>query len=532
MRADDTDQTITEALLDPTAYPHPAADMRLIETHISWVLLAGEFAYKLKKPVDLGFLDFSTLARRKHFCEEELRLNRRLAPDLYLDVVTLRRTRSGLRFGDTGEIVEYAVRMRRFPQAAQLDRQLAAGGIGDEDMDGIAEFIGDFHRRADLAPAAAAWGSPRQVAAPAFENFTRMETTWPDPAPGSAPDTTLASTIAELHRWTEQTASRLAVRFAIRRATGRVRECHGDLHLRNMARIDGDFLAFDGIEFAPALRWIDVISDAAFLFMDLESRDRPRLAWRFLNRWLAATGDYAGLDLLPWYVVYRHMVRAKVDAIRLGQGALGDDEDRYLRRRIQRHLQLARANAQTGSPALIMTWGLSGSGKSWLAAPLGCSLPAVVLRSDVERKRLLGHGGRDAPLDRGIYSSVASDQTYGRLRDLARRILRSGFTVIVDASFLDPDRRTPFADLAIEMGVPQLFLRCEAEPEVLHQRVIARAREGRDPSDAGPGVLTAQMSRYGDLAPEADSLIVRTDRDIDLDSLRDRVRERLGPAGG
>ena len=528
MRADHPHQTITEALRDPAVYPHPAADIRLIETHISWVLLAGDFAYKLKKPVDLGFLDFSSLARRKHFCEEELRLNRRLAPDLYLDVVTLRRTSSGLRFGDTGEIVEYAVRMRRFPQAAQLDRQLAAGGVGREDMDRIAEFIGEFHRRADVAPAATPWGSPREVMAPAFENFTQMETTWPGSAPGSAPD----STIAALRRWTEQTASRLAVRFAIRRATGHIRECHGDLHLRNMARIDGDLLAFDGIEFAPALRWIDVISDAAFLFMDLESRDRPRLAWRFLNQWLAVTGDYGGLDLLPWYLVYRHMVRAKVDAIRLGQGALEDEEERYLRRRIQRHLQLAKSNSRKGSPALIMTWGLSGSGKSWLAAALGCSLPAVVLRSDLERKRLLGEGGRDAPLDQGIYSRVASDQTYRRLRDLARRILRSGFTVIVDASFLDPGRRTPFIELATELDVPQLFLRCEADPEVLYQRVVTRAREGHDPSDAGPGVLAAQRRRYGDLAPEADSLIVHTDRDIDLDSLGDRVRERLGRPGG
>lgn len=509
------DTTIAQALQSPDVYPHPAADIRLIETHISWVFLAGSYAYKLKKPVDLGFLDFSSLARRKHFCEEELRLNRRLAPAIYQDVVTLRRTAGGLRFGDSGEIVEYAVRMRRFPQSGQLDRQLAAGRLDEQDVDRIAALVGAFHRSTDLAPAAAEWGSPRTVAAPAFENFIQMETLWPE------------SRVAELKRWTEQTWARLAMRFAIRRATGHVRECHGDLHLRNMARIGGEFVAFDGIEFDPALRWIDVISDTAFLFMDLESRDRPRLAWRFMNRWLEITGDYSGMDLLPWYVVYRHMVRAKVDAIRLGQGTLGDEEAAHLGRRIRHHLDLAGAWLGQGSGGLLMTWGLSGSGKSRLAASLGGALPAVVLRSDVERKRLLGKGSRDMPLDLGIYSRTASDLTYGRLLDLTRKILTSGFRVIVDASFLEPARRAPFVDLAARLGVPHLFLRCEAPPEILRERVVRRAQEGHDPSDAGPEVLAAQMSRYQSLGPETDSLVVDTDRDPDLSHLTGQIRDRL-----
>ena len=517
--ADDSRRRIPEALLYAAAYPHPAADIRLIETHISWVLLAGDFAYKLKKPVDLGFLDFSRLARRKHFCEEELRLNRRLAPSLYLDVVTLRETAHGLRFGDSGEVVEYAVRMRRFPQQAQLDRQLGQGGLVENDMDPIADLIGGFHRAAAVAPAAAPWGTPMAVAAPALENFAQLQDIFDDPV------------VTMLRHWTEQNYPRLALRFAFRRATGFVRECHGDLHLRNMARIDSQYLAFDGIEFEPALRWIDIISDAAFLFMDLQSRDHPRLAWRFLNRWLMVTGDYAGLDLLDWYVVYRHMVRAKVDGIRLGQTGLAEEEAGHLRRRIHHHLALAHAVTMPRTPALIMTWGLSGSGKSWLARHLAPVLPGVIVRSDVERKRMFGAGRKDAATDQGIYSSKASDLTYRRLRELAGKVLTSGHHVIVDASFLDPARRVPFVELANHLRVPHLFLRCEADPATLRDRVLARARDGDDPSDAGPAVLAAQQQRFGDLAPDANAVTIRTDYKVDIDRFGDEIRERLARAG-
>lgn len=515
MPADAPRRRIPEALLHSAAYPHPAADIRLIETHISWVLLAGDFAYKLKKPVDLGFLDFSRLARRKHFCEEELRLNRRLAPRLYLDVMTLSETDQGLRFGGSGKIVEYAVRMRRFPQQAQLDRQLDQGDLDEDDMDPIADLIGEFHLGALVAPAAARWGTPEAVAAPARENFAQLRDVVDDPV------------VSMLQGWTEQAYPRLALRFAVRRATGFVRECHGDLHLRNMARIGGQYLAFDGIEFEPALRWIDVISDAAFLFMDLQSRDHPRLAWRFLNRWLMVTGDYAGLDLLDWYVVYRHMVRAKVDGIRLGQTGLAEEESRHLRQRLQHHLSLAHATTKRTSPALLMTWGLSGSGKSWLARQLAPALPAVIVRSDVERKRMLGAGVPDAPLDQGIYSSKASDLTYARLRELARKVLASGHNVIVDASFLDPARWTPFVELARHFCVPHLFLRCEADREVLQERVVARARGGDDPSDAGLAVLAAQCQRFGDSGPDADAVTIHTDRNPDMDRLGDEIRMRL-----
>jgi len=522
MPRSDPDRLIPQSLLDPAVYPHPAADIQLIETHISWVLLAGDYAYKLKKPINLGFLDFSLLAQRKHFCEEELRLNRRLAPSMYLDVVTLRRTDQGVRFTDHGPVVEYAVRMRRFEQDAQLDRQLKAGKLDTADMERMADLIASFHLNAARAPAESNWGTPGAVAAPARENFHQLASSLDSPL------------LTRLEHWTETTYARLTIRLATRRAAGFIRECHGDLHLRNMARTDSGFLAFDGIEFEPALRWIDVFSDLAFLVMDLESRGHRDLGWRLLNDWLTITGDYSGLDLLPWYLVYRHMVRAKVDGIRLAQPDLDTAEIKYLQQRIDRHLMLAEAATLPVSPhsqpALIMTCGLSGSGKSWLARELSGLLPAVVLRSDIERKRLLGPGRSDGPLDQGIYSNAAGDLTYARLRDLARTVLASGHTTIVDASFLQAGRRTPFMELAAKLGIPYLWLCCEAPAAVLRQRVSDRSGRGDDPSDAGPAVLAAQLrTDHGLPADESDrTLTVRTDRPLDLDLLVGQIRALTG----
>lgn len=441
---------LPDVLLQPEAYAHPAHDIQLVETHISWVVLAGDYAYKLKKPVDLGFLDFSTLARRHHYCNEEVRLNRRLAPQLYLDVVTLRRADGCVQFGESGEIVEYAVRMRRFEQCAQLDRQLEQGRLNEKDMEEIAALIARFHAQAEPAPSDTTYGSPDIVVRPVRENFSQLE--------DSLTTAASAASAATLRRWTEDQFKSLRPVLSARRREGHIRECHGDLHLRNMARVGGRIVAFDGIEFEPALRWIDVVSDSAFLHMDLMSRGRSELGWRFLNRWLELTGDYAGLRVLTWYLVYRHMVRTKVDGIRLLQADVGDHERRHLEDRILRHLSQAEAAIAPGAPRLVLMWGLSGSGKSWLSTRLADRLPAIRVRSDVERKRLFASRRRHGPdaFGEGLYSADASDATYERLLDLAGTVLETGFTAIVDASFLDARRRVAFRRLAERLRVQWL----------------------------------------------------------------------------
>lgn len=483
------EETLARDLMRPDAYPHPAEDIRMIETHISRVFLAGAYAYKVKKPVDLGFLDFTDPDRRRYYCEEELRLNARLAPEIYLSVVPLTLRGGHVRVGGEGVPVEHAVRMRRFRQQDQLDRVLAAGELGDTDMDVAADRIGRFHLAAPVGPPDAPWGTPEQVLKPMEANFTQIRL--PD---GLA---SRRGALGELAAWTRERHAVLTPRLEARRQEGHIRECHGDLHLRNMARVEGHIVAFDGIEFDPALRWIDVVSDLAFLVMDLHSRGEPALAWRFLDGWAAVTGDYPGLALLSFYRVYRHLVRAKVDTIRLHQAGVDGAEHTRLEARVARHLDLARETTRPARPWLLITMGLSGSGKSHLTRDLAPRLGAVRLRSDVERKRLFGFpplaSGAAAPGE-GIYSPEAGRRTYARLAELAAGLLDAGLPVVVDAAFLDPGRRDAFRTVARDRGLPFVILHCRAPEPVLEDRVARRARGGADPSDAGPEVLANQLA--------------------------------------
>ena len=285
--------------------------VEVVETHISWVLLAGDYAYKIKKAVNLGFLDFSTLEKRRFYCAEELRLNRRLAPDLYLEVVPIAGSADHPVLNGPGPAIEYAVKMRRFPQACLLDQVLLRGELTPETIDAIARRIADFHGRTAIADNESPFGTPERAHLPVAENFAQIR-------PRLRDNEDLIR-LDELERWSEREYQARFNALAARKARGLIRECHGDLHLGNMALLDGEAVPFDCIEFSDNLRWIDVISEAAFLAMDLQDRGRPDLARRFLNAYLEQTGDYEGLEVLRYYLVYRAMVRAKVACIRAGQ---------------------------------------------------------------------------------------------------------------------------------------------------------------------------------------------------------------------
>jgi uncharacterized protein len=480
-------------LSEPGAYPPPVDGVELVETHISWVFLAGEYAYKFKKPLDLGFLDFRDRARRLHYCEEELRLNGRLAPEIYLDVVGARETPLGWRVGELSAEAEPAVRMRRFPAAARLDRRLEAGDVGEEALEAFALALAQFQGALPPAPPGAGYGDAAAVARPALANFTAL--------PGADLDPATAATLQRLEDWTRQHAAAMAGRFDARLEAGYVREGHGDLHLANLVLLDGRITAFDGIEFDPGLRWIDVQSEVAFLLMDLESRGRQALGWRFYNAWLAALGDYDGLAVLNWYLVYRHLVRAKIDGIRRAQRGLEADESRRLRVRQATHIGLAARHAHPPAPLLVLMHGLSGSGKSHLARRLAPLLPAAWVRSDLERKRLHGLdplASASAGVGIGLYDAAASTRTYARLAQIARAALGAGISLVVDAAFLEAGRREEFVRLALECGARPVVLACEAPPDVLRRRVAARRG---DPSDAGLAVLEAQLARRLETGP-------------------------------
>ena len=486
---------LVEALREPERYPHAVDQVRLLETHISWVLLAGDRVYKIKKPVDFGFLDFSTLALREHFCHEELRLNRRHAADLYDAVVPITGSPEDPVLGGSGEPVEFAVRMHRFDEDSRFDQLLAAGRLEPERMDELAAELAVLHARADRADPAGEFGTPAQVVAPMRDNFRTLLDCVESPA--------RRRRLQELRQWTETQFDRLSGRLQERLERGFVRECHGDVHLGNVALLRGRTLLFDCLEFSPELRWTDVMADLAFAVMDLRDRGAERLSWRLLDRYLARTGDYEGLELLAFYTVYRAMVRAKVAALSLADAA--DDVQRArLAGDVDNYLALAGSIASTRRPALILTCGVSGSGKSWLSERLVERAGLVRLRSDVERKRLHGlaeHESSDSGLGRGLYSAEATASTYARLAELAAGIVGAGYPALVDATFLERERRAHFADLAKDLEVPFGILACQAEVEVLEERIRARDALGNDASEADRSVLARQLETVEPCAP-------------------------------
>jgi len=507
------------ALLTPDNFNHPTDEIQLLETHISWVILTGHFAYKIKKPVNLGFLDFSSLAKRQHYCEEELRLNRRLAADIYVDVIPIHGTHAEPHFRPDSEIIDYAVKMRQFPQAAQLDRLLYADALPTRYLDAIADSVAQFHLTVDKADRQGPYGEPAKVWHPVEENFAQIRE--------RETNSTVLLQLQTLYDWCRDCYEHLVPVLVQRKQDGFVRECHGDLHLRNIAWFEDHPVIFDCIEFNPDLRWIDVMSDVAFLFMDLIDRGQPAMAYRFLDRYLACTGDYAGIAVLPFYVVYRAMVRAKVDRIRLSQPDISDAERTSGQQEFADYLHLASSFTQHPTPVLILTWGLSGSGKSTVADQLLPALPAIRVRSDVERKRLAGLDAMmraGTEIGTGIYTDEMSDRTYACLLQLASTILSAGFTMIVDAAFLKAARREPFAKLARQLHVPFIILQCQASEAVLRQRLRARQH---DASDADLAVLEHQIQTLIPLNErEATHAIpVNTEQDIDIAAILRHIQQ-------
>jgi len=502
----DTDQSLIDALQDPGLYDHPVEKFQVVETHISWILLTGPYAYKIKKPVDLGFLDFSTLDKRRFYCEEELRLNRRLAPQLYLEVAAITGALDRPQLGGTGPAIEYAVKMVQFPQDAQLDRVLARGALHAQHIDSLAETVAAFHSRTAVAPADSPFGRPERVREPVMENFTQIKARIE-----AAHD---QAQLERLRAWCVEEHTARYTDLAQRKTDGFIRECHGDMHLANMALIKGEVVLFDCIEFNENLRWIDVISEVAFLTMDLEDRARPDLAYRFLNDYLGITGDYEGLKLLRYYSVYRALVRAKVACIRLDQPGLSATDTETVRELYRGYLTLAEGYVTAPHPMLLITHGLSGSGKTYLTQELLEQRGALRIRSDVERKRLFGYGAEArtrSDVASGIYTPDASKLTYERLAQLARIIVAAGYTVIVDATFLKRAQRDAFRNLAGRLGVPFAVLDFQAQETTLRQRIVARHEGGRDASEADLAVLEHQLASREPLAPDEQADVIAVD---------------------
>ena len=465
---------------------------RVLQTHLSYVLLTGGIAYKLKKAVDLGFADFTSLASRRRDCNRELRIDRAFAPDLYLDVVAITGAVDAPHVGGTGVVLDHALRMREFPQEAIAADALARGEIGPDWIDALARKVADAHLHAAIDRTRS---DARCVLGYAERTIERLAG---GPGDRGAIDALLA--------WTRAEHAAIAGTIERRRVAGSVRACHGDLHLGNIVSIDGMPTAFDAIEFDDDLRFIDMMSDVAFLVMDLRFRRRADLASRFLDRYLAITGDYEGLAVLPFYAVYRALVRAMVACERARQGDARVDA----MAEAARYLDVAHALAWPPEPTLVVTHGLSGSGKTTGSQAMLERTNAIRIRTDVERKRLRRMPATARGPD-SLYEDGVTRSTYERARDIARIALRARFPVIVDGTFLRRWQRSLFLDLAHEVGVPFSIASFDCPLSLLRERVVERSMRGDDASDAGLAVLDAQLRSREPLDAGERARIVATD---------------------
>ena len=499
-------------LRSPDAYSHPTGEIGLIQTHISFLLFAGDFVYKVKKPLDLGFLNFTTLELRRHFCEEEVRLNRRLCADTYLGVVPIVVRAEGVRVDGDGEAVEYAVRMRRLPEQGMMTPLLERDGVSAAMVRAVAERMAAFHANSERSEAIDALGGLDTAMANWRENFEQTES--------FIGRTISQEQFDDVRAFIERVGDEDGELFHARVREGRARDGHGDLRADAVCFKDTGVCIFDCIEFNERFRYSDVAADIAFLAMDLEDRGRGDLSDELMGGYLAASLDSTLPLLLPFYKCYRAYVRGKVDGFQLDQPEVDAAQKERATESAQRSFALAHRYAtQTQTPALIITVGASGSGKSYLANALAAHLGAAIFSSDVVRKQLLGIDPmerRVEPLDSGIYDPESTERTYEALLAEARRWLERGKPVVLDASYLQRASRQAAQRLAGEMGVRFLALACEADESLVRERLSQREGEERSASDGRWEIYEAQQKRREaiDELPKASRLAVDTARPL------------------
>jgi len=489
---------LIRALLRPSAYPHPVDRVQLLQTHISYVFLAGEHVYKVKKPVNFGFLDFSTLAKRRYYCRQEVLLNSRLCPETYLGVASIRQDGSRVsvkgssaRLGTgCGSIVEYAVHMRRLPAERMMDRMLAEGSVTAEMVGRLADRLAEFHGASETSQRIAEYGN-WAIRYAWDENFRQWT-----PYIGQ---TLTAEQDRVLRAFSEAFSARRRDLLRSRVEGQRIRDCHGDLRSDAVCFVDG-LCVFDCIEFNRRFRYTDVAGDVGFLAMDLDYRGWPDLAQAFVDRYVEASGDEGLRGVIDFYKCYRACVRGKVEGFRLSQPEVPTAERRVALRAARRYFHLACRYAASLPPLfLIITCGLTATGKSTLARRLGEEAGFQMISSDVVRKALAGlqpSERRFEPFRRGIYSLEFTDRTYEALLKEARRVLDEGRSVIVDASFVRRRYRQWAQRLAREMGAQFVCLEFRASAAAVRRRLARRLREGGDPSDARWETYVAQKRTF------------------------------------
>ncbi|GKT12273.1 MAG: hypothetical protein ISEC1_P1250 [Thiomicrorhabdus sp.] len=489
----------------PQSYPHPVDVITTIETHISVVFLTGPYAYKLKKPVNFGFLDFSDLIKRKKFCDLELKLNRRYAPKLYIDVTPIYLKADGditlYAEKSIGNVVDYLVKMNQFDPNQVLGRRLQNESLDATQVESLAAQIANFHQSAKIVDQSAELGEPETVLQPMLDNFPTLSHQF------GKNNTSYSQQLDALHQWTLAQFKILKPLLAQRKKSGFIKACHGDLHIDNITLINNQPMMFDGIEFNENFRWIDVISDLAFLLIDLDFRQQRQLNRSVLSLYLSQTDDYNSLKLLRFYQVYRTLVRAKITTLRAEQLVENSIEREQLLQVALQYMHLASRYTETSkSPKLILLQGVSGSGKSHFANQLLTHLDAIIISSDRVRKQLYGitplHRVSDAE-KLILYSPQMNKKVYAKLLSEADKMLQLGFNVIVDATFLQCKHRNKFHRLcesgSIEQGRSDLnasshVIYIETPTELAELSIKQRMQKDNNPSDADTSIMLKQLT--------------------------------------
>ncbi|NTW98943.1 MAG: AAA family ATPase [Geobacteraceae bacterium] len=484
---------ILECLQNPSAYPVTTRRVELIQTHISWLFLTDTHVFKLKKPVNFGFLNFSTLDLRRFYCLEELRLNRRLCPDMYEQVIALRETDAGASFTGNGEVIEYAVMMKRLPADRMLDRLVDSGRISAEEIRTVALEISKFHSNAPTSPHISEFGSLEQILFNWRENFEQAAPFQTSTLP-PAVSTTIRSFVESF------TGSHRPL-FAERVDNSFIRECDGDIHLGNICLLNGMVYIFDCIEFNERFRNSDTAADIAFLLMDLEYHRRPDLADEALSAYITASGDTGCAKLITFYMVYRAFVRGKVESLQLLDAGIDPETRAAAEKRAVSYFRLAQGYCLRSilPPTLFITCGTMGCGKSTLAGQLAFELGLATFNSDAERKKLAGlHPETPVQVSfgEGLYSNEMSQTTYRQLERLANGELASGHSVVIDAGFRTADGRAAFGRLAASHGAGFVILHVQCDPGEQVRRLCERSSRGASVSDGRVELLDQQTRLF------------------------------------
>lgn len=512
-----------KALLDPAAYRERTTSVSLLQTHVSFLFLTDTHVYKIKKPVDFGFLNFSTLDRRRFFCEEEVRLNRRLCPEIYLGVVELRESFSGVSFHGSGKVIDYAVLMKRLPGERMLDRLLVEGKVGEEDIRRIARVIGEFHLHAERRAEIDSYGSIEVIRRNWEENFRQV-------AP-FIPGILTGNDLLLLREWVEQFLEEQSILFAQRVSSGHIRDCDGDIHSENIC-LDDRVYIFDCIEFNARFRFSDTASDIAFLLMDLEYRGRRDLAEILVEEYLTVTDDHEMLGVLDFYRVYRAFVRGKVEGFRLDDPQVPDRDKEAAAAAARRHFRLARGYLlrRILPPALIAFSGLMGTGKSSLSRALSFQLGLHHISSDVVRKELAGIPAAEHRWDdynEGLYTAEFTRLTYREMLRRAEACIRAGRGVIVDASFSRREERARFSALASSIGAPFHLFQVVCPEAVLLERLAVRADDPFQASDGRIELLARQRDDFETISTGEENCI-QVDTSSPIDDTIDFILRCLG----